>query len=153
MISSLLYTFILIALTSAADVNVNFDIVNANIAPDGYSRSAVLVNGVFPGTLIQAQKDDTLHIAVNNQLTDPNMRFVMYFYFNLYWFETQFFYHPLGAVHPFIGTAWYDPCPWLLARHDGINVVEQFQSRTGSEDGRMFVLCPVFHSKNDGLSN
>ncbi|KAF8155412.1 laccase 17 [Crassisporium funariophilum] len=57
-----------------ADVSYTFNIVNANIAPDGFSRAAVLVNGAFPGTLIQANKDDTLHIAVNNQLTDPDMK-------------------------------------------------------------------------------
>lgn len=63
-----------VRLTRGADVNYNFNIVNANVAPDGYSRAGVLVNGVFPGTLIQAQKSDTLHITVNNQLTNANMR-------------------------------------------------------------------------------
>jgi iron transport multicopper oxidase len=63
------------ACTLAADVNFNFNIINANIAPDGFSRAAILVNGAFPGTLIQAQKDDVLHIAVNNQLVDPSMRY------------------------------------------------------------------------------
>ncbi|TFK37392.1 laccase 16 [Crucibulum laeve] len=58
----------------AVDVNYNFNIVNANIAPDGFSRAAVLVNGAFPGTLIQAQKNDVLHITVNNQLSNPTMR-------------------------------------------------------------------------------
>ena len=58
----------------AADINYVFDIVNANIAPDGFSRPAVLVNGVFPGTLIEATPADTLHITVNNQLTNPLMR-------------------------------------------------------------------------------
>ncbi|TEB24804.1 laccase 17 [Coprinellus micaceus] len=58
----------------AADVNYVFDIVNVNIAPDGFSRPAVLVNGAFPGTLIEATPADTLHITVNNQLTNPLMR-------------------------------------------------------------------------------
>ncbi|PPQ70228.1 hypothetical protein CVT24_013086 [Panaeolus cyanescens] len=57
-----------------ADVNYVFNLDNSAIAPDGYSRPGVLVNGVFPGTLIQANKDDTLHIAVNNALTNPTMR-------------------------------------------------------------------------------
>ncbi|TFK37385.1 laccase-4 [Crucibulum laeve] len=61
-------------LVLAADVNYQFNVVNANIFPDGFTRSAVLVNGAFPGTLIQAQKTDTLHITVNDQLTDPSMR-------------------------------------------------------------------------------
>lgn len=61
-------------LARGANVNYNFNIVNADVAPDGFSRAGVLVNGVFPGTLIQAQKTDTLHITVNNQLTNPIMR-------------------------------------------------------------------------------
>ncbi|KAG6856312.1 hypothetical protein H0H87_005591 [Tephrocybe sp. NHM501043] len=59
---------------NAADVNYKFDIANTQVAPDGFKRTGVLVNGVFPGTLIQAQKDDTLHITVNDQLTDIAMR-------------------------------------------------------------------------------
>jgi iron transport multicopper oxidase len=62
------------SLARARDVHYNFDIVNANLAPDGHSRAGILVNGVFPGTLIQAQKTDTLHIKVNNHLTNPDMR-------------------------------------------------------------------------------
>ncbi|KAG5651439.1 hypothetical protein H0H81_008643 [Sphagnurus paluster] len=58
----------------AVDINYNFNLVNAPIAPDGFSRSGVLVNGVFPGTLIQASKNDVLHVTVNNQLTDSTMR-------------------------------------------------------------------------------
>ncbi|KDR65763.1 hypothetical protein GALMADRAFT_28804, partial [Galerina marginata CBS 339.88] len=51
-----------------------FNVANTAVAPDGFSRVGVIVNGGFPGTLIQANKDDTLHIAVNDQLTDPTMR-------------------------------------------------------------------------------
>ncbi|KAJ2930965.1 hypothetical protein H1R20_g6128, partial [Candolleomyces eurysporus] len=58
----------------AADVHYTFNVANANIAPDGFSRPAVLVNGVFPGTLIEATNNDVLHITVNNQLTNPLMR-------------------------------------------------------------------------------
>ncbi|KAH6912620.1 laccase 16 [Coprinopsis sp. MPI-PUGE-AT-0042] len=58
----------------AADVHYTFNIVNANLAPDGFSRPTVVVNGQFPGTLIQANKDDVLHITVNNQLTNAQMR-------------------------------------------------------------------------------
>ncbi|PPQ76880.1 hypothetical protein CVT25_008628 [Psilocybe cyanescens] len=53
--------------------------VNASIAPDGFSRSTVLINGVFPGSLIQVQKDDTLRISVNNKLTDSAMRYACAF--------------------------------------------------------------------------
>lgn len=58
----------------AADVNYNFNVANSMVAPDGFQRIGVLVNGVFPAPLIQVQKTDTLHITVNNQLTNANMR-------------------------------------------------------------------------------
>ncbi|KAG2069791.1 laccase [Suillus decipiens] len=48
-------------------------IANKAIAPDGYQRSATLVNGVFPGPLITAQKGDNFSIEVANELTDTSM--------------------------------------------------------------------------------
>ncbi|KAG2008141.1 laccase 3 [Coprinopsis cinerea AmutBmut pab1-1] len=66
--------FALFSAVLAADVYYTFDIVNANLAPDGFTRPTVVVNGQFPGTLIQANKDDVLHITVNNLLTNPLMR-------------------------------------------------------------------------------
>lgn len=62
--------------TYAVDVNYVLKLQNNVVAPDGFSRAGVIANGVFPGTLIQANKDDTLHITVNDQLTDPTMRYV-----------------------------------------------------------------------------
>ncbi|KAJ2928522.1 hypothetical protein H1R20_g8580, partial [Candolleomyces eurysporus] len=70
----LLVQLALFSTVLAADVYYTFDVVNANIAPDGFSRPAVLVNGVFPGTLVEATNNDVLHITVNNQLTNPLMR-------------------------------------------------------------------------------
>lgn len=58
----------------AADVNYQFNVVNAAVAPDGFTRQGVLVNGIFPGTTITANKGDTLLLNVANQLTDPTMR-------------------------------------------------------------------------------
>ncbi|KIK45200.1 multicopper oxidase [Suillus luteus UH-Slu-Lm8-n1] len=46
---------------------------NGNIAPDGLNRSAILVDGVFPGPLITAQKGDHFDIEVVNNLTDDSM--------------------------------------------------------------------------------
>ncbi|KAF9493875.1 laccase [Pleurotus eryngii] len=50
------------------------DIVNRHIAPDGYSRQAVLANGIFPGPLIVGQKGDTFRLNVKDSLNDPTMR-------------------------------------------------------------------------------
>ncbi|KAF5379775.1 hypothetical protein D9615_005647 [Tricholomella constricta] len=52
----------------------NFDIINAKIAPDGFTRDAVTVNGIYPGTAVVANKGDRLQIRTNNKLTSPGMR-------------------------------------------------------------------------------
>ncbi|TFK45801.1 laccase [Heliocybe sulcata] len=46
---------------------------NEVIAPDGYSRSAVVVNGRHPGPLIKANKGDRFRLNVHNSLTDDTM--------------------------------------------------------------------------------
>ncbi|KAF9259962.1 laccase [Marasmius fiardii PR-910] len=48
-------------------------IVNAQISPDGFSRSAVLAGGTFPGPVIVGQKDDLFKINVIDQLQDKFM--------------------------------------------------------------------------------
>ncbi|KAK7438178.1 hypothetical protein VKT23_018108 [Stygiomarasmius scandens] len=59
----------------ASNVNaVTLDIVNAQGAPDGFSRSMVTANGTYPGPTIVAKKGDTLVVTVNNLLDDPTMR-------------------------------------------------------------------------------
>jgi iron transport multicopper oxidase len=62
------------SLALGADVYYNFNVANHSIAPDGYSRQALLVNAQFPGTLIQANKNDVLHINVTDQIANPDMR-------------------------------------------------------------------------------
>jgi iron transport multicopper oxidase len=56
------------------NVNYAWTIANADIAPDGYTRSAVLVNGQFHGPTITANKGDTVNVHVTNSLTDSTMR-------------------------------------------------------------------------------
>jgi iron transport multicopper oxidase len=46
---------------------------NKVIAPDGFERSATVVNGIFPGPLIAAQKGDDFAIEVFNELEDKSM--------------------------------------------------------------------------------
>jgi len=72
--SHLLLAVFFVASTSAADVNYVFNVDNAIVTPDGFSRPGVIVNGIYPGTLIQASKNDVLHITTNNNLTDNTMR-------------------------------------------------------------------------------
>ncbi|KAJ7635366.1 laccase [Roridomyces roridus] len=48
-------------------------IVNKHISPDGYTRSAVLPGGTFPGPLIRGNKGDRFSINVEDQLKDTSM--------------------------------------------------------------------------------
>ncbi|EIM91817.1 Cu-oxidase-domain-containing protein [Stereum hirsutum FP-91666 SS1] len=82
-LSSVLSALALSRLASGVAVNslsrratkaVTLDIVNTELAPDGFSRSLVTANGTYPGPLITATKGDTLVVTVNNQLTDTTMR-------------------------------------------------------------------------------
>lgn len=57
------------AVGPAATLNV----ANQVIAPDGFQRSAVLVNGVYPSPLIIGNKGDTFNLDVVNSLTDATM--------------------------------------------------------------------------------
>lgn len=49
---------LLFAASAYAGIGPKADLTisNANVAPDGYSRAAVVVNGVFPGPLITGKK-------------------------------------------------------------------------------------------------
>ncbi|KAI0258277.1 laccase [Gloeopeniophorella convolvens] len=46
---------------------------NRNIAPDGFTRSAVLAGGTFPGPVIQGTKGGQFSINVINSLTDTSL--------------------------------------------------------------------------------
>ncbi|KAF8515454.1 Cupredoxin [Gautieria morchelliformis] len=50
------------------------DIGNALVAPDGFQRSAVTVNGNTPGPVLIASKGDKMIVNVTNSLSDPFMR-------------------------------------------------------------------------------
>ncbi|KAJ7683763.1 putative laccase 1d precursor [Mycena rosella] len=58
----------------AAQRTFNLDIVNAQLAPDGFTRSTVVPNGTFPGPTFMVNKGDSVVIHTHNKLTDPGMR-------------------------------------------------------------------------------
>ncbi|KAG6917345.1 hypothetical protein DXG01_002916 [Tephrocybe rancida] len=69
-----LYAFSILTTVYAADRPVNnLQIVNRNIAPDGFKRSAVLAGGTFPGPVISGNKGDRFRLNVVNRLTDDSM--------------------------------------------------------------------------------
>ncbi|GLB38077.1 putative multicopper oxidase family protein [Lyophyllum shimeji] len=49
-------------------------VANGVIAPDGFNRSAVLVNGQHPAPLITGKKGSKFRLNVENALTDPTMQ-------------------------------------------------------------------------------
>ena len=72
----------------------DFTISRGVIAPDGYERDVLLVNGAFPGPLIEANWGDTIQVKVTNNITGPEEGTA------LHW-------------HGFFqkGTPWYDGVP------------------------------------------
>ena len=61
------------SLTSALGTGptYNFNIARGVIAPDGVNKSALLINGAFPGPTIEANWGDTITINVCNKITGP----------------------------------------------------------------------------------
>lgn len=51
--------------------NYDFTISRGVLAPDGYQRDVLLVNGAFPGPTIEANWGDKIVITVHNNITDP----------------------------------------------------------------------------------
>lgn len=49
----------------------NFEISRGKIAPDGYEREGLLINGQFPGPLIEANWGDTIQVTVTNKISGP----------------------------------------------------------------------------------
>ncbi|KAJ7646284.1 laccase [Mycena polygramma] len=61
------------AAEAAVGPSTSLVISNKQIAPDGYSRSAVLAGGTFPGSLIKGNMGDRFLINVEDKLTDQTM--------------------------------------------------------------------------------
>ncbi|KAF3768845.1 hypothetical protein M406DRAFT_327261 [Cryphonectria parasitica EP155] len=49
----------------------DFTISRGVIAPDGYQRDVMLVNGAFPGPTIEANWGDTIQVTLHNNITGP----------------------------------------------------------------------------------
>jgi hypothetical protein len=49
----------------------DFTISRGVIAPDGYQKNVLLVNGAFPGPQIEANWGDTIQVTVHNSITGP----------------------------------------------------------------------------------
>ena len=51
--------------------NYDFTISRGIIAPDGYQREVLLVNGAFPGPTIESNWGDKIIVTVHNNITGP----------------------------------------------------------------------------------
>ena len=49
----------------------DFTIKRGTIAPDGYQKDVMLINGQFPGPTIEANWGDTIQVNVHNEITGP----------------------------------------------------------------------------------
>jgi len=78
------------ALSAFAEIReITLNVANGNVAPDGFDRPAVLVNGSFPAPPILAKKGDTLKVTVNNNLNDTSMRRSTSLDFDGIFFDTE----------------------------------------------------------------
>ncbi|KAM5532459.1 hypothetical protein V8D89_013875 [Ganoderma adspersum] len=73
--SLLPYFTVLFAASVFAAVGPVADLVisNADVAPDGFSRAAIVVNGAFPSPLITGNKGDHFRLNVINKMTNHTM--------------------------------------------------------------------------------
>ena len=72
----------------------DFTIARGTIAPDGYEKDVLLINGQFPGPTIEANWGDIITVTVNNAITGPEE-------------GTALHWHGLLQV----GTPWEDGVP------------------------------------------
>ncbi|TVY84019.1 oxidoreductase ptaK [Lachnellula suecica] len=49
----------------------DFTVKRGKKAPDGYLKDVLIINGQFPGPLIEANWGDTIQVTVHNQITGP----------------------------------------------------------------------------------
>ncbi|KAJ7660594.1 laccase [Mycena rosella] len=71
--AAFLFLSTLLGTYAAVGPVANIEVINKVISPDGVSRSAVLVDGVFPGPLISGKKGDHFLLNVVDKLTDNKM--------------------------------------------------------------------------------
>lgn len=51
--------------------NYTFEVARATLAPDGYEKPMIVVNGQYPGPLIEANLGDWIEVTVKNSIAGP----------------------------------------------------------------------------------
>nr|ALE66819.1 laccase C [Antrodiella faginea] len=72
-LSAVITLDVLVVIVHAIGPITDLRIVNADISPDGFTRPAVLANGIFPGPVITGKKGDNFQLNVIDELTDASM--------------------------------------------------------------------------------
>ncbi|KAF9236090.1 laccase lcc6 [Melanogaster broomeanus] len=93
---------LLLAGCTAAITIAELNLENTVISPDGFNRSAIVVNGISPGTVLTGTKGESFQITVNNLLTDESTNR-----------STSVHWHGIVQYHsnPMDGTAFVTQCP------------------------------------------
>ncbi|KAJ6621044.1 laccase [Mycena sp. CBHHK59/15] len=71
--SPLLFATLISTALAAIGPTADLTLTNADVAPDGFTRQAVLVNGQAPGPLITGNKGDEFNLNVIDSLTNETM--------------------------------------------------------------------------------
>ncbi|KAI9511058.1 laccase [Russula earlei] len=118
---SVLLAAILTRAYAAVGPTAELTVINTNIAPDGFTRSAALVDGTFPGPLINGNKGDTFSLNVFNGLTDTTLDLV-----------TSIHWHGIFQTHTNYvdGAAFVNQCPIIPL--ESFNYVFNSGEQTGT---------------------
>jgi hypothetical protein len=71
---AVLFTVASTVAVHGALVTKDWTLAAGTISPDGFKRSATLVNGQFPGPPLTVNKGDAVTVNLYNKLADPTMR-------------------------------------------------------------------------------
>jgi len=104
-----LHFFVLLAVSFSSQANgvsigpaTDLHILNGSLTPDGYTRLAVLAEGMFPGPTIAGNKGDSFAINVINELNDTRMDVVT----SVHWHGIDQY-----TFNEFDGAAFVNQCP------------------------------------------
>ncbi|KIM83693.1 laccase [Piloderma croceum F 1598] len=130
-----LFFFVLKTFAAIGPVT-NLRISNAVIAPDGFSRSAVLADGVYPGPLITGTKGGHFQINVIDALTDNTMLR-----------STSIHWHGIfqNGTNEMDGGAFVNQCP-IAANHSFL-----YNFKTNSQAGTFWYHSHLSTQYCDGL--
>ncbi|RFU25815.1 hypothetical protein B7463_g10521, partial [Scytalidium lignicola] len=83
--------------------NYDFTIKREKKAPDGYLKNVLVINGQFPGPLIEANWGDTIQVTVHNQIANPPEGTALHWH-GILQKSSHFTYSFIADLY---GTSWY----------------------------------------------